>query len=97
MAFSCPTAGSSIVAPEPLAALDGDIRLSKNYSIDGQYIITHTSEPQDSVRTARYRGYGFDGGKHTIAFDGESYTGTAFIQRFSGKHVTGVLCSTTIK
>jgi hypothetical protein len=65
-----------------VAALDGDIRLSKNYSIDGQYIITHTSEPQDSARTARFGRYGFDGGRHTIAFDGESYTGTAFIQRF---------------
>ena len=65
-----------------VAAVDGDIRLSKNYSIDGQYIITHTSEPQDSARTARYGASHFDGGKHTIAFDGESYTGTAFIQRF---------------
>jgi hypothetical protein len=65
-----------------VAAIDGDIRLSKNYSIDGQYIITHTAEPLDSTRTARFGGYAFDEGKHTIAFDGESYTGTAFIQRF---------------
>jgi len=64
-----------------VAAIDGDIRLSKNYSIDGQYILAHTSEPQDSARTARYGGFAFDKGKHTIAFDGESYTGTAFITR----------------
>jgi hypothetical protein len=64
-----------------VAALDCDIRLSKNYSIDGQYILTHTAEPQDSARTARYGRFGFDGDKHTVAFDGESYTGTAFITR----------------
>jgi hypothetical protein len=65
-----------------VAAVDGDIRLSKNYSLTGQYIITHTAEPQDSASTARFGNYGFDGDKHTIAFDGESYTGTAFIQQF---------------
>jgi hypothetical protein len=62
-------------------ALDDNIRLSNNYSIDGQYIITHTKEPNDSALTADYAGINFDQGKHTAAFNGESYWGTAFISR----------------
>ncbi len=64
-----------------VAALDGDIRLSKNYSIDGQYILTHTAEPNDSAATAGFQGFTFDDSKHTIAFDGEKYYGTAIITR----------------
>nr|NIP43036.1 hypothetical protein [candidate division Zixibacteria bacterium]NIR62633.1 hypothetical protein [candidate division Zixibacteria bacterium]NIS14801.1 hypothetical protein [candidate division Zixibacteria bacterium]NIS46939.1 hypothetical protein [candidate division Zixibacteria bacterium]NIT51346.1 hypothetical protein [candidate division Zixibacteria bacterium] len=62
-------------------ALDFDIRLSQNYRIDGQYIGTHTHEPNDSSLTSRLGDLKFDSGKYTAAFDGESYYGTAFITR----------------
>ena len=62
--------------------IDGDIRLSQNYSIVGQYLITHTQEPNDSLLSAGLEGIEFDNGKHTAAFDGESYSGDAFIVQF---------------
>ncbi len=65
-----------------IGALDCDLRLSKNYSIDGQWILTHTKEASLAGPTARFNGYGFDKGKRSIAFDDESYYGTAFISRF---------------
>jgi len=78
--------------------LDGDIRLTRNYSIDGQVVYTHTQEPDDDSRFSFFedtyvpRGWEdsvnyalgnstFDDGKHTLAFDGESYTGIGFISR----------------
>jgi Carbohydrate family 9 binding domain-like/Domain of unknown function (DUF5916) len=63
-------------------ALDGDIRLSRNYSFDGQWILSHTDEPDDSVLTEGFEDILFDNNKYTAAFDGESYYGTAFISRF---------------
>jgi hypothetical protein len=63
-------------------ALDGDIRLSQNYRIDGQYILAHTQEPDDSTMTEGLEGFTFDEGTKTIAFDNESYYGGAFITRF---------------
>jgi hypothetical protein len=80
-----------------IAALDADIRLSRNYRFDGQWIASHTAEPEDHSRTWFFGedkpdnsadalaqmmgGDTFDGGKHTVAFDGESYLGHAFISR----------------
>lgn len=64
-----------------IAALDADIRLSSTYSIDGQWLAAHTAEPEDSSETAGLEGLDFDHGKHTVAFDGESYWGHAFITR----------------
>ncbi len=64
-----------------VAALDGNIRLSKNYSIDGQYIASHTREPDDTSLTVGQGSLVFDKGRHTAAFDGESYYGTALITR----------------
>jgi hypothetical protein len=64
-----------------VVALDGNVRLSKNYSIDGQYIATHTREPEDTSITTGMGSLEFDDGKRTVAFDGESYYGTAFITR----------------
>jgi hypothetical protein len=63
-----------------VVAVDDDIRLSKTYSIDGQYILTHTAEPRDPDRTSQFGQYKFDR-THTIAFDGEAYYGTAMITR----------------
>jgi hypothetical protein len=65
-----------------IAALDGRIRLSKNYSIVGQFIASHTEEPDDLSITDGLEEYEFDNGKHTAVFDGESFYGSAFITRF---------------
>lgn len=62
--------------------IDGDIRLSQNYSIVGQYLTTHTKEPVDSALSVGLEDIVFDNGKHTAAFDGESYSGDAFITQF---------------
>ncbi|MCP4567561.1 MAG: hypothetical protein GY841_08280, partial [FCB group bacterium] len=80
-----------------IAALDGNIRLSQNYRIDGQFIASHVDEPDDHSHSTFFPGWvtpgyedsvamildemEFDNGKHTVAFDGESYTGHAFISR----------------
>ncbi len=64
-----------------IAALDGDISLSRTLSIDGQYILTHTDELEDAGLTAGLEGVTIDEGEKTAAFDGESYWGTAFITR----------------
>jgi len=66
-----------------IAAVDGRIRLSKNYSIDGQFIASHTEEPDDLSITEGLEDYEFDNGKHTAVFDGESFYGSAFITRFN--------------
>ncbi len=61
--------------------IDQRIRLSPNYFIDGQYLVTYTKESGSSSL------YGskttFDGGKHTLGFDGESYTGFGMISRLN--------------
>ncbi len=66
-----------------IAALDGSIRLSKSYSIDGQFIGSHTKEPNDLSLTSDLEDLQFDYGKHTVAFDGESFYGSAFITRLN--------------
>jgi hypothetical protein len=62
--------------------IDGDIRLSQNYSFAGQYLTTHTKESVDSLLSEGLEDVYFDNGKHTAAFDGESYSGDAFIIQF---------------
>jgi len=80
-----------------VAAVDGNIRLSKNYGIDGQYILTHTKEPDNHSHSSFFEGdvsagwedsldyylggMTFDDGKHTVVFDGESYYGIGLITR----------------
>jgi hypothetical protein len=66
-----------------IAALDGRIRLSKNCSVDGQFIASHTKEPNDLSVTSGLEDFQFDNGKHTAVFDGESFYGSAFITRFN--------------
>jgi len=66
-----------------IAALDADFSLSRNYSLEGQWIFSHTKEPDNAELTSNYDGYSFDDDNHTIAFDGESFTGTALITQFS--------------
>jgi hypothetical protein len=62
-------------------SLDGTMRLSSNYVFDGQFIGSYTREPDNPARTAEYEGYTFNKGKNTVAFDGESFYGNAFIVR----------------
>ncbi|MCK5125234.1 MAG: carbohydrate binding family 9 domain-containing protein [candidate division Zixibacteria bacterium] len=72
-------------------ALDGDIRLSQNYSIDGQFVYSFTGESDDTAFFMNTTT--FDHGKHNVGFDGESYQGYAFISRFlrRGRHFNFVL------
>ncbi len=71
-----------------VAALDKRIRLSKNYSIDGQYIATFTEEPNKPSLTPGYEAIEFDDGKYNASFDGEKFTGFGFISRLNrnGRH-----------
>lgn len=64
--------------------LDGDIRLSQNYSIIGQFLNTWTKEPNklEYTDTLVYDGVTFDEGNHTALFDGESFSGGALISQF---------------
>ena len=71
-----------------ILALDALLSLSRNYRINGQWIWSHTKEPNSPNLTENYDGSTFNDGNHTIAFDGESYMGTAFITQFrrSARH-----------
>lgn len=62
--------------------LDGDVRLTKNYSIIGQVLNTWTKEPNKPEYTAGLEGLEFDEGNHTAIFDGESFSGDAIITQF---------------
>ncbi len=70
-------------------SLDGLLRLSKSYAFDFQFIGTHTKEQNnpsltaDDIAALAYYGYDttFNHGKNTIALDGESFYGSAFITR----------------
>jgi hypothetical protein len=62
-----------------ILSLDGDIRLSSNYSWLGQFIQTYSKEPFDTSLTRRFTGLNFGRDKYSVAFDGESFNGSAFI------------------
>jgi hypothetical protein len=64
-----------------IASFDGNIRLNRNFNIDGQFLWSHTAEPDQAGNTAYLDGVTFDNGKHTAVFDGESFSGIAFISR----------------
>jgi len=51
-------------------------RMWRNYRIETQWLASYTQEPDDSLLTAGNEG-SFDGGKHTVEFDGEDYWGHA--------------------
>jgi hypothetical protein len=65
-----------------ILALDGDIRLSRNYSIDGQFLASYTGEADKMGESMFYEGAPIDKGRYTAEFDGESFQGNAFITRF---------------
>lgn len=66
-----------------ILALDADVRLSRNYGFDGQWILSHTREPDRPDDNAWMGGIPLDGGKYDAALNGEAYYGTAFITRFA--------------
>lgn len=65
---------------------DGHLRISKSYSTGIQYIFTNTVEPKTAQT---FPDSTFDAGKHTVALDGESYSGDAVVWRFdrSARHL----------
>jgi hypothetical protein len=71
-----------------LAGIDTEIRFLKNYQFRLHAVGTSTEEPDDSAMTASFGDILFDNGRHTAAFDGESFTGHAFHARVerSGRH-----------
>jgi len=68
-----------------ILGVDGNIRLTRNYSIDGQYLVTFNEEIDDTTLSiGEYRNYNlytFNKDRNTAAFDGEKFTGYAFITR----------------
>jgi hypothetical protein len=79
-----------------LAGLDGSVLLGRNYSFVWQVLVTRTVEPSDTTLTAdpddpsasRLNALLFDRGRHTAAYDGESYWGHAWVAAFerSARH-----------
>jgi hypothetical protein len=66
-----------------LAGVDGRLRLSQNYHIETQVLASYTVEPNDTTLTADFDTEEFDGGRHTAAFDGESFSGHAIYASFT--------------
>jgi hypothetical protein len=60
-----------------LGSLDGALRLGKSVKLRGQFILTHTEEPDRPDLTEDFDSVYFDRGAHTTAFDGESFSGSA--------------------
>jgi hypothetical protein len=58
-----------------LATLNGRVRLAKSLNLHGQVVRTFTTEPDDTALTGGLNDETFDNGRHTVAFDGESYSG----------------------
>ena len=56
---------------------DGALRFLKNYTLEGQFVASRTVEPNDPSMTESLGEATFAEGKHTAAFDGESFTGYA--------------------
>jgi hypothetical protein len=67
-----------------VAGIDGILRFSKNYQFEGQASFSRTKEPNNANLTAgiAQRQSHFDRGKHTTAFDGESFGGHAIYASF---------------
>ncbi|MFQ5599119.1 MAG: carbohydrate binding family 9 domain-containing protein [Candidatus Krumholzibacteriia bacterium] len=55
---------------------DAQIRFLRNYRIETQWLASYTQEPDDPSLTKGDEGL-FDGGSHTIEFDGENFWGRA--------------------
>ncbi len=65
-----------------LGGIDGRIRLSRTAQVEAQLLLTHTAEPNDTTLTADLGDLTFDRGRHTAAFDGETFNGHAIFAGF---------------
>ncbi|UCG52702.1 MAG: hypothetical protein JSW58_03905 [Candidatus Latescibacterota bacterium] len=68
-----------------VAGVDLNHRFAQNYRIKTQALASYTREPDDTTLTegAHSPGETFDGGRRTVALDGESYAGHAFYASLS--------------
>ncbi|MEJ2482814.1 MAG: carbohydrate binding family 9 domain-containing protein [Gemmatimonadota bacterium] len=57
--------------------VDGQLRFLDKYRFEWQLVGSHSQEPSDSTLTAGVNDLTFDGGKRTVAYDGESFFGNA--------------------
>ncbi|HOP06829.1 MAG TPA: carbohydrate binding family 9 domain-containing protein [candidate division Zixibacteria bacterium] len=62
-----------------IMSVDGDLRISRNYRVIGQFIASHTKEPDNLSLTPGYGDWSFNDEEQTVALDGESYYGDAMI------------------
>ncbi len=76
-----------------LGGIDGEVRFLKNYQFRWHGILTNTEEPDDSAMSATFGDKLFDNGRHTAAFDGESFSGHAYHVRVErdARHLSGEL------
>ncbi|MBE0565551.1 MAG: carbohydrate binding family 9 domain-containing protein, partial [Krumholzibacteria bacterium] len=65
-----------------LVGLDGRLRLDSRTRLEAQYLHSFTSEPDDTTLTPGLGDLTFDDGRHTAAFDGESFGGHALYGGF---------------
>ncbi len=56
---------------------DTRLRLDQTHQLEFQYLRTFTEEPDDTTLSAGFAQETFDDGRHTAAFDGESFQGDA--------------------
>lgn len=56
-----------------VGGVDGNYRFGDSFNVTGQFLVSHTSEPNDSVLSDQISHRTFDG--YTAGFDGESYNG----------------------
>lgn len=55
--------------------VDGQWQFLKNYQLQGQFVVNRSTEPDDPESLESFGSDTFDGGKHTVALDGESFNG----------------------
>lgn len=61
--------------------VDHNLRFTPKIGFDGQYLVTFNKELNNPAKSGYYGNYDFNFGKNTGAFDGEEFTGYAFISR----------------
>jgi hypothetical protein len=60
-----------------VGGVDGQFRFLGRYSLEYQFLVSHTREPNDTSLTSGVNELSFDRGRHTAGFDGETFTGYA--------------------
>ncbi len=72
-----------------ILSLDGDVRLSRNYSIVGQVVQSYTKEPVYRDQPSWLGGMELPDKEHSALLDGESFSGRALISqlRRRGRHL----------